>query len=415
MNALLGAATFLPPILIGVLVVHLLWRELFPTSLVMKLFLGIGIGLGLNSLLYFLYLLAFAGKHFFIIAELAILVLLLLAAVRRWRPRTNMLPAGPWLDYWKIGLLVAALAVAALAADGALVVWGHRPSGTWDAFMIYNRTARFVYRSQADWLQSFSTQLDAVFHADYPLLIPLSITSGWDALNRKSPYIPLFFSALFILGSAGLLASALALVKSSWQAAAGLIILLNTPLFLVTGASQTGDVPLGFFILATAVLLFLYAARQEPGLLALAGLTSGLAAWTKNEGQLFAAAASVCVVFVIARPRRWRDLNAYLAGLLPPLAIVAYFKFFLAPPNDLLAAGIVQSLQSMLQLSRHLIILGQYARSLSHSANPGSGLVWSLSHTRGSSASPPQEPRGAPTGCYCSWSFCNWADTTSSI
>ena len=212
---------------------------------------------------------------------------LLLLTIRRERTRLRIDRPVVHLNSWQIALLAVVLLAIVFSISGAWTVWNHRPSGTWDAYQIYNRTARFVYRGQADWLQSFSPKLDPVFHADYPLLLPLSIASSWDALGRESPHVPLLLSGILMFACAGLFASGLALVKSLSQAGVGLLILLNTPLFVITGASQTADVPLAFFILATAILVYLYAARQEPGLLVLAGLTSGLAAWTKNEGQLF--------------------------------------------------------------------------------------------------------------------------------
>lgn len=364
MNALLGAASFLPPLLIGLLLVRLLWSEATATGFILQVFLGIGIGFGVNSLLYFVYLLLFAGSHFFTAIQLAVLVILSLAAVRLRRLGIMSVLPKIGVHYWQIGLAMAAVVIIGLALGGTLTVWGHRPSGTWDAFMIYNRTARFVFRGPADWLQSFSPRLDLVFHADYPLLIPLNIASNWGTLGRESPYVPLFFSGIFMLATCGVLAAALALVKSPWHAAAGLIILLNTPLFLSTGASQTADVPLAFFMLATAALLFLYASREMPGLLTLAGLAAGLAAWTKNEGQLFVLVASAAAALLISKSKAWPHIAAYLAGLATPLLVVGYFKLALAPPNDLLTGGISQSLQSMLDINRHLTILGQYGQEL---------------------------------------------------
>ncbi|MBK9600321.1 MAG: hypothetical protein IPO36_00510 [Anaerolineales bacterium] len=63
MNLLLSLLSFSLPVLTGILLVHALWAEknnFFDWAL--KLSLGTGIGLGLFSLLYFVYLLAFAGS-----------------------------------------------------------------------------------------------------------------------------------------------------------------------------------------------------------------------------------------------------------------------------------------------------------------------------------------------------------------
>lgn len=227
--------------------------------------------------------------------------------------------------------MVVLLAIA-FSVSGAFTVWMHRPSGTWDAYQIYNRTARFVYLGQSDWLQAFSRKLDPVFHADYPLLLPMIIASGWDILGRESPHVPLLLSGTLMFACAGLFVSGLARVKSASQAGVGLLVLLNTPLFVITGASQTADVPLAFFILATAILVYVYALRPQPGLLVLSGLTSGLAAWTKNEGQLFLVVTGVSLFLAYMKAGPWSRPGYFLLGLFVPLAVVSYFKLFLAPP-----------------------------------------------------------------------------------
>ena len=72
----------------------------------------------------------------------------------------------------------------------------------------------------------------------------------------------------------------------------------------------------------------------------LAGMTAGLAAWTKNEGILFLAAIIAARFVTVARPRGLRaylrELRHFVIGLAPPLAVLIYFKVALAPPNDLL-------------------------------------------------------------------------------
>jgi hypothetical protein len=363
-NVVLGLAVFAPAILMGMILVHLIWDDARASALWLKLFLGIGVGLGLNSVLYFGYLLLFAGHHFFLLVEAIALVILLGFLWRRERSGFRLPPLLVRLSTWQVVLLTATLAAVVFSISGALTVWGHRPSGTWDAFMIYNRAARFIFRSQASWLQSFSSRLDPVFHADYPLLIPLNVASAWELLNRESPHAPAVFSGLLMLATSGLLASAVTLVKSASQAALALIVLLNTPFFVVTGASQTADVPLAFYVLATAALIFLYFSGRRRGLLVLAGLTCGLAAWTKNEGQLFVIVSAISVVVLLPAVDRWKALGSFLLGLASPLAAAAYFKLFVAPPNDLLSAGIGPSIELLLQWQRHVTILLQYGQQV---------------------------------------------------
>ena len=93
-------AIFLLPILTGGLVIHLIWPDRDPKILVFKAFLGIGIGLGIWSLLYFLYLLWFAGRHWFIIIQLIIFILLLVITV--WEERKRGWTFLPHWNFWSI-------------------------------------------------------------------------------------------------------------------------------------------------------------------------------------------------------------------------------------------------------------------------------------------------------------------------
>jgi 4-amino-4-deoxy-L-arabinose transferase-like glycosyltransferase len=250
--------------------------------------------------------------------------------------------------------------IVVLAVMGAIQVWIHRPFGTWDAFMIYDRSARFVYRGGNDWMQTFSPDIDPAFHADYPLLISMDIAHAWNTLGHESQSVPRVLGGLFMLVCAGLFASALTMLKSIWQAALGAIVLLNTPFFILSGPSQTADVPLSFFILSTVALLFFFCTERKPGLLVLAGLSAGLAAWTKNEGDVFIIGILAGLFIAFLRQDLWRRLGLFLAGLAVPLAIVLYFKVFLAPANDILGTSMAGLIQRAFEWSRHLAILRSF-------------------------------------------------------
>ncbi len=350
---------FVLPVLTGFLLAHVLWPQRQFSSLLLKLFLGIGIGLGLSSILYFIYLLLFAGQGWFLLVQVGLLILLLaLAFVQQ---RRTVAPAAPTRTVRPrasvtvfAGLAAVVFLVSLLSTASYLL---RRRQGDWDAWMMYNRAARFVYIDQAHWLQSFSAQMDPIFHADYPLLLAMNITSGWEMLGTDSPHVPMLQSGLFALACVGLAVASLGSVKSLGQAALGLAILWGTPVLVDEGARQMADVPLAFYILATGVLIYLYVRERKPGLLALAGLSAGLAAWTKNEGSLFVIAASVAVVVAVGRSQRFRAAASYLAGLALPLAVVLYFKLRLAPPSDVLSSGPTRSLEQILDPTRHVQIV----------------------------------------------------------
>jgi 4-amino-4-deoxy-L-arabinose transferase-like glycosyltransferase len=223
--------------------------------------------------------------------------------------------------------------------------------------MMFNRAARFVYRDQANWLGSFSPRMDPIFHADYPLFLAMNIASSWDTLGSETPHVPMAQSALFAVASAGLMVTALGRTKSIGQAALGLIVFWGTPAVVNEGARELADLPLAYFFLATAVLIYLYVLNRQAGLLVLAGLTAGLAAWVKNEGSVFLIAGALAVGAAFLRERPWRKLVWYALGAAAPLAIVLYFKLVLAPPSDVLSNGPGRSIAQALELSRHLEIL----------------------------------------------------------
>ncbi len=348
---------FLLPLLSGGLLAHLIWPEPGLKPALFKAFLGVGLGLGIWSILYYLFMLLFAGQHWFIFVQLLEFLALLLAVL--WRERNRSRPAmPPWqLSGRQMAFAGFALVVFLISLLSTASYLLRRKQGDWDAWMMFNRTARFVYYDPSHWLDSFSRQMDPIFHPDYPLLLGMNIASGWDTLGGETPHVPMVQSALFAIACAGLLFSGLAAVKSLGQASLGLILLWGTPALVNEGAREMADLPLAYFILATFMLIYFFHHYQHAGLLVLAGLTAGLAAWTKNEGSLFAVAAGLALVPAFFKQGFWRPLAWYAAGLAFPLVIVLSFKFFLAPPSDVLSSGLSRSLQQILETSRHLEIL----------------------------------------------------------
>jgi hypothetical protein len=345
------------PIFSGILLVNLIWPERRAAVLLFKIFLGVGIGLGLSSLLYFIYLFFFPGGHWFVIVQLVFFHVLLVITFRTEikRGRFSILPGRlTWVQAIFLGLAGVIFLISALSTASYLF---RRRQGDWDAWMMYNRSALFIVRDQTHWLASFSRQMDPIFHADYPLLLAMNTAWGWEVAGNETPYVPMLQSALFAIGLIGIMFTALAATKSLGQASLGVIILWGTPTLVNEGAREMADLPLTFFILSTVILVYFYSVYRRPALISLAGLTAGLAAWTKNEGVLFAIAAAVGLTVAFLREKPWRVLVWYGLGLAFPLAIVTYFKLLLARPSDVLSNGITRSIQQILEISRHLEIL----------------------------------------------------------
>lgn len=365
--SVLSLLVFSLPIVTGTLIAHLLWiGKNHPIELALKLSLGIGVGLGISSLLYFIYLIFFAGNPYFLYMELALFLTVLIAAYLKNKKTAQTHSPKLSISSLQIALLIIAGFVSISSFLGVVNYARQRSHGDWDAWMIYNRTARFIYRGQETWLDAFSKDMDVIFHADYPPLLSLNIASRWNILNEETAYVPMFQSILFSFASLGLCFAALVRLQSLGQASLGLILLSGVPFFLREGGRQTADVPLAIYTLASIVFIFFHYHEKRPVLIVFAGLAAGLAAWTKNEGILFLiSSAGVMVVAALWR-HSFQDLYLYFGGLLLPLALLFYFKFQLAPPSEFLSGGSIKMIQDLMDASRHQMIFGSFKNYFLH-------------------------------------------------
>lgn len=321
-----------------------------PAVMLLQVSLAAGFGLGAFSVLFVLSRLL--GVEDFAIADLIALALV----VGCWmlvRRRTGITPipiaAERRVPRWLrivlgLGFALALSAAMYCAMRRAISL----PNGEgWDAFAIWNLHARFLFRGGMAWRDGFSS-LIPWSHPDYPLLLPAAIAHFWAYLGHESHAVESIIGLIFTISTAGVLFSALLLVRGRNLALLGCMTLLTTPAFIEQGTSQYADVPLSFFLLATVVLLCLYDAFPREfggrkGLLVLAGLSGGFAAWTKNEGILFLLAVLVGPFLVSVGRRRNSGrpspkeirFTPFLLGALPVFVLILWFKKFVAPPGDL--------------------------------------------------------------------------------
>jgi hypothetical protein len=361
MNLLLSLLSFSLPVLMGVLLIHALWVEknnFFDWAL--KLSLGTGIGLGLFSLLYFVYLFLFAGSRWFLFVEIFMAGIILFFTWQKLKPRGHRDTEKKQINSLQTWALILAGIVFLTTALGILNYSRQRAQGDWDAWMIYNRAARFLYRDQVNWQESFPQEMSVIFHADYPLLLASNIAARWDILNKETPYVPMFQSVLFAFAALGLVFGALGKFKSTGQASLGLILLGGVPFYLYEGGRQTADLPLAFFFLATVVFIFSYYEEKRLSMLIFAGFTAALAAWTKNEGLLFLLIAGAVIAINELRLRSFRGILYFVAGSVLPLCVALYFKVALAPASEFLSGGLTKILQDIADPARHGIILAYF-------------------------------------------------------
>lgn len=359
----------------GLVSISCLWPigKSFLSHLMLKLFFGIGIGLGVFSCFFFVWLSVFGPSSRGLVATL-IVILFLMGAILAYRVRKSKrlppleLPAEPLPKHklrWVLGILFIVLVVFGVASFVFLSV--KKPHGEWDAWAIWNLRARFLFRGGDQWTNAFSGLMEAA-RPDYPLLVPSAIAGLWTCIGNDTVLVPVLLSFLFTFATVGLAVSSLSLLRGKTQAFLAGAILLGTPFLITHGTSQYADVPLAFFFLGTLILLALHDKLPESryNFLVLAGLTAGLAAWTKNEGIIFIAAIAVARLIIVT-PKKGlrsylRQMLSFTAGLAPVLLIVIYFKLRLAPANYLMAQGSQTTLQKLMDVSRHLQVWNAFAK-----------------------------------------------------
>jgi hypothetical protein len=360
MSILRGFLVYLPSVIAGGLLIHGLWPGNQPARLLIKLGLGTGLGLGLTSLLYFLCLLIFNVQSGFLVIQL---ILLTLGIALAWmnRKQNPIFPFPEKIILTRLQkLLLSAFGLLVFISIGSYFVHAlMNPHGGFDAWMIYNRTARFFYRGQAEWLTAFSPQIYWQVHADYPLFLSLNVAGAWNTLGSESTRVAQAHGAYMLFGTVCLLMGAVAFTRTTGQSLLAGLVLLGTPVFVYEGPREAADLTLAFFVLATVILFFLYQRKQKPILPALAGFATGLAAWTKNEGLLFILAVCLACAIISFRLRNLKIVIPFLLGLAFPGAVILYFKLFLVPSNDLFAnqTGLLQLLTDM---DRYRIIFSEF-------------------------------------------------------
>ena len=251
-----------------------------------------------------------------------------------------------WISGALTAGFVASIGVALYSAGMRL--FAHPHGNGWDAFAIWNLHARFLYRGGAHWRDGFSPAI-SWSHPDYPLLLPAAVAHFWSYVGHDDAAVPAVIAFLFTFCTVGLLCFGISALRGHTAAMLGGMALLSTPAFIDVGSWQYADVPLSFFFLATVVLLCFWDAADSSarsGFLALAGVSAGCAAWTKNEGLLFLCVMVSVLVWSVRRERRRGVMEKnpggagisslpFLATIVPAVVLIMYFKHSVAPPGDL--------------------------------------------------------------------------------
>src|SRR6266511_3040870 len=339
------------PLLIGFSIVSILWSRKGPTlfHLLIKACLAIAVGFGVSSCVFFIWVSSLSpSREKFFIIEITLLLAsmtILLYRIKGWnysiysKFHSHPIRKSTISIILSIGFYVAISLMVMVFIFLSL----KDPHGGYDGWEIWNMHARFMFRGADRWSDYLSDNFH-YSHPDYPLLISASIARCWQYIGRDTVIIPIVVSMFFTFATVGLMFSSIAVLRSKSQGCLAALVLLTTPFFVANGAAQYADIPLGFFFLSTVVLCTLQErlSVENYGLLTLAGLMTGFAAWTKNEGMLFIVTVMVAHSAVIIHFKGhvvyFRQTRSFLLGLFPVLAVVVYFKMGFAPQNDWLSA-----------------------------------------------------------------------------
>ncbi|MCX5716023.1 MAG: glycosyltransferase family 39 protein [Candidatus Omnitrophica bacterium] len=331
--------SFLLPIVITFMIIKVVWPQK-KTGFFDNLFLislSSGIGLGASSVIFFVWLVLFSKPgEFFAVFEGTIFLIALILFCKKGRAVKERLQKTGHFSLFSAGFVVCTVSALFMLVVSSLI----SPHGDWDAWAIWNMRARFIFRSGAEWANAFSPVL-GWSHPDYPLLIPATIARCWTYAGIDTVIVPILVSVTFTIATLLLLASYFAITGSEKKGCLASLVLLGTPLFLVSGTAQYADIPVGFFILASIAVFYLYEKSENKNavFLVIAGFLAGLACWAKNEGLLFLAALIMGRFIAVSMAGRFRsyfkEVAVFLTGLAPVLFPLAYFKIRFAPPTDI--------------------------------------------------------------------------------
>lgn len=233
----------------------------------------------------------------------------------------------------------------------AVLVHSRVPWGSWDPMFTWILRARFLVDGGDLWTLGFSNDL-ALLHPDYPPLFSWALVPLWSLDGSQSSLavacltVPFFSAWMLVLTGWWKLID----YRNSLWGYFTVAVILGTPFLIYLHASKSLDFILSYAILSS--LAWHHFARREQSRIgwSICAFLVVWAALVKNEGQLwivsfFSALLLLHFIKVIRRaPEKEKTshlsqrsrLIAIFQGALIPLCFLIWFKFCLAPPNDLM-------------------------------------------------------------------------------
>lgn len=193
----LALLAYLPKIILGFSIAHLLWADRKISSLFLKVFLGIPLGMGGTSILLFFSKWAALGRTTYIIIELmtvaAVFIAMLIVCGNIFKEIVFDVDAA-LIRQNKGVLSVLGLATLISFAEFSITVFMY-PHGREDAWSNWNLIARFIYHS--DDLSNAFTYIAGSTFPGYPFMMGLEVSNGWMFVNSVTTRIPIALAGLF--------------------------------------------------------------------------------------------------------------------------------------------------------------------------------------------------------------------------
>ena len=376
MMLLMSFLAYLPKIILGFSITHLIWSETKFSYIFLKLFVAAPLGVGITTFLLFFWKLLGLANTGYIVFELAIVLVVLMSVILiRWHTFKKIQFSIPAFTTWIDKALLAGVFVSILISIVSffLTMLIH-PHGSEDAWSNWNLIARYIHGSQ-DMTNALSYIASSVFPG-YPFMIGLGVANGWIFVDDVTTRVPIAVSALFTYSIPGILFFTLTEIKG-YRFASMATILVSSAWLAQAGSALYSDIPIASLCLATGAFISLHHHLKSPELLTLAGFTAGFAAWTKNDGIPFTFFATLLAILIALHEKDKKIFLKFLIGLAFPAVVLGIYKLFLAAPGDIVST-VNSPLTRLLDFSRFQIVFKHFVVTTSSYGSPPIGYVWVL-------------------------------------
>ncbi len=356
------------PILIGYFFIKAIikkWQIHLKKTLL--IFLSIGIGHGIVSIIFFLGLLIFNSCFAVIPIELSFLIFLI---IYNKKYNLTVLTKKSKINNKEKFSYVILIIVSALILVSMINYFSNflvAPHGQWDAWNVWNLRPRFIVRT-GELHTSLSRDLADIHCTDYPMLIPSIIGRGWTIIGYEATWVSFCVSFMFFYSLVGVVIFSIKRFRGFNQGLLCGAALLISPEIIIHSANQYADLPLGYFITCAFSFLLLYDSEGCREFLFLSAFCAGLAAWTKNEGIVFAALFFFCrtgFIFFKDKKRIITEIKSLLLALLPFTIFILWFKIFSRNPNmflKLLDWNVI--LERVSNVNRYILIIYEMVKEI---------------------------------------------------